>query len=258
MTLSELSYIIGLLHADGTCWQSNKNKKGKISLELAARDSDIIYALHRIIKSTINMRTRNTNFKKNYKSMSLNISLHQIRKIFIKNGVPVGKKTNSNIVIRRHLIIKDYLRGIIDGDGSVGVTASGLPFINLTTKNDTIKNKYCQLIKKITGKTKFSTRNRRDDIYNISLFKEDAQAMIAYLYDGKGVCLNRKYKKAQIALRWKRPAWMIKRDFGKRWDKEQDNILMRNTDKVAAKLLRRTMASVSVRRWRLTNGKNSS
>lgn len=63
------SYIFGLLVTDGSLYLSKKGSKGKVTLEVNNKDSDIIYKLYNIIpNSSVRQRIRNTNFKNNYKT----------------------------------------------------------------------------------------------------------------------------------------------------------------------------------------------
>ncbi|MGW3505667.1 hypothetical protein ACWDMY_34110 [Streptomyces globisporus] len=48
-------------------------------------------------------------------------------------GLPYGRKSRKITPPRVEFSRRDYLRGVIDADGSVGHTGQGLPFVSLTT-----------------------------------------------------------------------------------------------------------------------------
>lgn len=94
----------------------------------------------------------------------------------------------------------DYFRGLIDGDGSLGLTSQGFPFLSLVTSSSHIAIEYLELIKQVTGKVKNSNRNTRDNIYNIVVYKEDAQLIVRHLYYTDCLALSRKLIKASEVL----------------------------------------------------------
>ena len=63
------SYLYGLLITDGNLSLAERNR-GKVTLEVAERDKDIIEKLYSLIpKSSISTRERSTNFSDSYSSV---------------------------------------------------------------------------------------------------------------------------------------------------------------------------------------------
>lgn len=95
MNLEEKSYVYGLLGTDGSLSLLERNR-GKITLEVNSKDSDIIEKLYHLIpNSTIRERTRNTNFKENYIITIFSNSRLEFRQEMIAFGLPIGDKTNT-------------------------------------------------------------------------------------------------------------------------------------------------------------------
>jgi hypothetical protein len=120
-------------------------------------------------------------------------------------GLPYGAKSK---IVRQPPVntisIIDYWRGIIDGDGSLGITRNNIPFLSLTTYSDQLAIDYEHFLFSFTGKRKKLKRNRRDNIYNIMISREDAQLIVKTLYYNNCLCINRKKRSAKKIMKWKR------------------------------------------------------
>lgn len=247
-----LSYIIGFLQSDGHHSSDTRNR-GKIRIELQASDRPILEALQAAfpVHSHLSERTRDTNFKVDYRSCAWTLYDLETREELIKLGVPVGAKSETVAPPTWDFSPRDYIRGLVDGDGSLGLTGKGWPFVSLTTKSDAIAIAYVQYVAQVTGKLKTAHRNRRDNIYNLTVFKEDAQALAAALYGGSTLRLDRKFAAYEELLRWVRPRGLEKREPGKWWSPEQDLVVQELPVQEAMLCLSRSEKSIRMRRHRL-------
>lgn len=207
LTIPINSYIFGFLQSDGHLARHKKSgfKKGKLNIELSFKDRDILFLIQKYIKveAVFSSRIRDTNFKKKYKSCKLSFHSTEFRELLHKLGLPSGKK--SAIIKPPKLYIEsDYWRGIIDGDGSLGFTKGGWPFISLNTSSTKLALEYKKFIRKITGRINGSNRNKRDGTYNICETRECAQLICKELYYDDCIGMKRKISKSKKILRWKR------------------------------------------------------
>ena len=206
MTNAE-SYIFGLLITDGSLYLSTRNR-GQVTLELNKKDEDIVQKLYTIIpNSSIRQRTRNTNFKNNYTSVCFSNTRIEFRSRLIECGFPIKNKTLlANCPTEEYNEIF-FWRGVIDGDGSLGFTSNGTPFLSLVTKSENLKIKYLDFLLRTLNITKTSTRNKRDGVYNIMITNENAKKLseILYLSDNEGLYLQRKYDLANSIQDWNKP-----------------------------------------------------
>lgn len=248
------SYLFGFIQTDGHLQQNTRNR-GRLSIEISERDIDILYKFQNLILpiySSISTRTRNTNFKNNYSSSIWTVFDLTFRTLINNLGIPYGKKSNLISIPQISFSEIDYFRGIIDGDGSLGF-AKGIPFLSLVTASKNLANEYEIFISKLIHKHKKLTPNKRDGIYNICIFSEDAQIVIKKLYYKDCLCLDRKYKLANEVLLWKRPLTMRKNLLPKKiWTKEEDKIISTFPIEVASKELNRTHSSIKTRLYRLS------
>ncbi len=253
MNLEEKSYIFGLLGTDGNLYLTDRNR-GKITLEVNIKDRDICEKLFSLVpNSKLSERTRDTNYKQEYHSICFTNHQLSFRQELINFGFPLKDKTNNISIPIQTYSERDFWRGVIDGDGSIGYTAKDIPFVSLVTKSESLKQAYCEMLLHNFNIEKNISRNKRDNIYNIVVYKEEAQKLCEYLYSDATLYLNRKYQKAQEVLKWIRPASMKKAPMRKAWDKEQDEYILTHSIKESIEHLKRTKKSIQSRLFRLNH-----
>ncbi len=253
----EHSYFFGFAQADGSLTKGSRNR-GKFQIEIGESDLHLLKffkPLFSPVYSSITLRERDTNFKKNHRSFVLNIFNMDFREEINGIGIPYGKKTEIIVPPKTDFCERDYIRGLVDGDGSIGVTVKGFPFISLAIKSEDLKEYLFNIIEKITGERKRLNRNKRDGIYNIMINREKAQEFIKYLYYPNCLALRRKLKSAERALKWKRPKEMRKVSNKKFWEKREDKYILTHSVKESCDYLERTKLSVGMRLWRFKNNK---
>ncbi|MFE2412270.1 LAGLIDADG family homing endonuclease [Kitasatospora sp. NPDC059408] len=251
----EHAYMFAFIQADGHLTQGVGNK-GRLAVELSARDAPILEEFQRLcpFNSSIRYRTRTTNFKADHTSVMWTVCAREFREELQALGLPVGRKSEIVAPPTVPFSGRDYLRGLIDADGSVGRTAQDLPFVGLTTKSDAIASFFTDYAEALSGsERRIFRRNSRDGIYNIVYTREEAVAIASDVYYTGCLSLPRKQSGAALAGSWRRPAAM-KRVTRRSWTPEEDTILLGSpTLADAAKTLRRSASSCQVRRWRLLN-----
>lgn len=260
LSVENLNYIIGFFQGDGNHTENTRNR-GRISVELNHRDIDILEKIKEIIiphiNVTIKSRLRDTNFKQNSHQTTLRIYDWAFRKA-IKQYVPVGRK--SDIIEPPYLLPnfskRHYIRGLIDADGSIGISNNNRAFISLCVSSEKIKEFLIKDIEEVTGLKKEMNRNTRDNVYNIMLNNEEAIEYAKYLYEDSSLYLDRKYKEYIKFSNWIRNANIKKRDFiVKKWTNEEDIIVLNKDISLQQKIdtLQRTSKSINIRIWRLKN-----
>jgi hypothetical protein len=255
-----LSYMIGFLQGDGH-HESATGNKGRVKVEISERDVDLLDKFERILEGVVKVsrsaRTRTTNFKDNAKSVTLTVFDQTFREN-ISKFLPVGKKSE---IVTPPIDLdgfskQDYIRGLIDSDGSLGVTGENKPFISFCTQSEALKDFLINSISEVVGAEKRPNRNKRDNVYNICLFNEDAVAYAKYLYDGSETYLKRKYEKYQEMLSWVRRT-PKRKSRPKTWLPSEDEVVkdpMLSLDQ-KVETLNRSKLSIRMRAWRLAKQK---
>jgi hypothetical protein len=142
--IKEISYIIGFIQTDG-CLTSATRNRGKVSIGISKRDKDILDAMVEYLdyNYSIKERIQNTNFKDNFESVCLTICDKKFRDFLINDvGMHYGKKSYTITIPKINYSEIDYWRGIIDGDGSLGLTSNNIPFLSLVTASEELKKEY--------------------------------------------------------------------------------------------------------------------
>ena len=190
------AYFFGFIQMDGSLYSNTRNR-GKLTIEISKKDIHILKSFQKIIPlySSIYIRTRETNFKL-HTSATLTVFDWDFRKELNSIGLPYGRKSNIISVPTSTYSEVDYWRGVIDADGSVGISSNGVPFITLTTKSHTLKNSFCSFLKRSINFSPSIKRNRRDQIYNFTIANDNAMLLVQLLYYEGCLALKRKKKSA--------------------------------------------------------------
>lgn len=177
LAVPEYAYMFGFLQADGHLSQQSR-QRGRLTVEINARDIDLLRKFQKLTpyNSSISERTRATNFAASSHTAVWSLYSLEARTKLNELGLPYGRKSKTIAPPHGKFSGRDYLRGVIDADGSVGYTRKDLPFISLTTASTAIGAYLCFQAGKITGIERHLKRNDRDDIYNILYWTEAAQA----------------------------------------------------------------------------------
>jgi hypothetical protein len=251
------AYMFGFLQADG-CLTQGVGQKGRLTVEISIRDIGILRQFQRLTpyNSSIRERTRRTNFAEAHHSAIWTLCSLSARTQLNRLGLPYGRKSTKITPPRVPFSRRDYLRGIIDADGSVGYTAQGFPFLSLTTASTAVGAYLCRYAVQVTGAQRVIKRNRRDGIYNIVYTKEAAQRLGADLYYPGCLALERKRDAGASLAEWERPADMRTAPDRRRWKEWEDRILLDHGHAASgAEALGRTERSCEARLWRLRTGR---
>jgi hypothetical protein len=116
--------------------------------------------------NSIITRKKITNFGKINLS-TLSVCDKNFRQQINKLGVPYGKKSEIIEPPKAKYSEIDYWRGIIDGDGSLGITKNNLPFISLVTASQNLAEAYVLFLEKNIGYKKKLNKNKKDGVYNL-------------------------------------------------------------------------------------------
>lgn len=192
------SYFYGLFLTDGYLLKHNGKITG-IGIEVGIVDIPLIKQLQDYIPfSSIYYRKRKTNFKEEYESCIFQYYRKDLPEQLLSFGFPEFDKTINAKPPNTFYDEVAFWRGVIDGDGSIGVWKNGLSFISLCTKSEQLKQDFCIFLEKITGRKYNPKRNQRDNVYNIGCNGGSAKKVIKNLMeniDDNSLFLPRKYQK---------------------------------------------------------------
>lgn len=253
------AYFFGFLQTDGHHSGDSRpgGQRGRISVEVSTVDDEILRRFQDLVRplnSTISYRNRVTNFGPNSSATWVACDLG-LRRELRALGLPVGRKSDDVRPPSVPCSDRDYLRGLVDGDGSVGFTAKGWPFVSFVTRSSALAEYFCAHIQAVTGAVRRPRRNARDGVFNPMIANDAAAELAAWLYPPSCLALERKRAAATGVGAWVRPASMGARFTSQFWTDGEDAVIRAGgTQRELAARLGRTEQSVNMRRWRLRNG----
>ncbi|MFF0204206.1 LAGLIDADG family homing endonuclease [Streptomyces sp. NPDC005017] len=257
LTVPEYAYMFGFLQADGHLAKGT-GQKGRLTVEINSRDIELLREFQKLTPyySSITERTRSTNFAATHTSAVWSLCSLEARTRLNEVGLPYGRKSKTIEPPRGDCSRRDYLRGLIDADGSIGFTGKGFPFVSLTTASTAVAAHLSDYARDVTNAERIPRRNARDDLYNILYTMEVAQGLAADLYYPGCLSLERKLTAAGSLAAWTRPAGMRAACTRRRWTGQEDRILLElNSPTAAAAELGRTVQSCELRLWRFRTGR---
>ncbi|MFI8102150.1 LAGLIDADG family homing endonuclease [Streptomyces sp. NPDC086023] len=250
------AYMFGFIQADGHL-SAQSRQRGSLTVEVSVRDIELLEEFQGLTPypSSITKRVRSTNFATEHHSAKWSLHALEARTTLNELGVPYGRKSTTIAPPRCNFARRDYLRGVIDADGSVGHTGQGFPFVSLTTSSTAISACLSSYAQQVTGAERLTRRNSRDGVYNILYTKEAAQQLAADLYYPGCLSLTRKRTAAATLSSWVRPATMKMQEARRRWTVAEDRRLLEVADPaIAASELGRSESACRQRSWRLRTG----
>lgn len=251
MNIKLYSYLFGLFGTDGSI-KRNRNNTHIYDITLELIDNDIIEKINNKIENcSLSERFRDTNFKKNYHSYVLRCHNKEILQWCEINGMPLRDKTNCIAPPIGNYSKPDFWRGVIDGDGSIGIkTVECQPFISLVTKSELLKEAFCDYIYELTGFRPNLHRNKRDGIYNITVHGEKALIITKAIYQDADIYLQRKYDKFLEIQHWTKKN--MKGVVRKKWTTQEiEDLLQLSDEDFHKKYPERTMVAIKAKRRKL-------
>ena len=166
------AYFIGFIQTDGYL------RRKCVACEISKRDEEILHLFLLEFGGKIRNRSRKTNFSSMHHSSIWRIGSVSFVEELNQLGIPLGSKSKKVIPIKMSQKMEPhYIRGLIDGDGSLGLTSQGFPFLGFTTMSTMMRNYYVEYLLKM-GILCNPKRNKRDDIFNVCIYKENAQKVV--------------------------------------------------------------------------------
>jgi len=185
----EAEYWIGFLMADGCV--SCRNGHWDTAVMLMKKDKEHLQKL----KKFLGVHRKITETKRG--EVKLSVRSAELAEQLVKHGVVPKKTYTAEVIGLEHS--RDFWRGVVDGDGCVGVYAAR-PVLSLCGSHQLM----AQYLSFVKSKIKTRTVVRRSNTGNYSTVdftSRKAIQIIEILYLNSGISLDRKKQKADIILR---------------------------------------------------------
>lgn len=189
-----MAYILGFILADGCIGEGTyKGYSDALKFGVQKRDIDILEKIKKKLSSEHKIsQCKNSN----HFTITNQIIVDDLKKL----GIIYRKSLKENVPDVPDKYVKDFIRGIVDGDGSIHFDKRNYPTISVCGGKNTItfiQNHFLSkfnIYSKITGVKK---NERCQFLFYVAYRANSAKTLIKYLYDNAELYLERKYKLAQ-------------------------------------------------------------
>lgn len=191
----EKAYWLGFFFADG--YIDNKNG---FDLVLCEEDYEHVKKFKEALKSKHKIGLKNVKLdNKIFKACRLNIKDKNIHNKLIEYGCVNNKSLvvefpNINIFTKKRLI-KDFIRGYFDGNGSIGIDKKGYYKVQITSGSYAFLETLSLLLDDLNIKSYIYHTEKRKNVYDLKFQKENRDKFLKYIYRKSTIYLDRKYEK---------------------------------------------------------------
>jgi DNA-binding transcriptional regulator WhiA len=175
------AYCLGFLCADGYLSTGNRG----ISIALSEQDSSFLYYLKNSIDSNapISIKKPNPKYFKRTEQFVLGLHSKKLCNDLISLGFQDMKKGNIGIPNISTEFHRHFLRGLMDGDGSIGTHQFWL------VGSEPVLKDFQNIAKNIGADLKIGQSNKYPRLYG----GRKAKSFLQWIYDDHAFCLSRKY-----------------------------------------------------------------
>ena len=193
------AYWLGFIYADGYITKNNNQKCFGISI--SEKDVEILYKLNKCINSNYEIKNYTTSqgYSENTKYSRLLITSDKIFDNLLSHGVFENKSNNLKPPLIKNNLIRHFIRGYIDGDGSIYKTKNKYGFdfhVNIIGTNEllTYIHNYLKDNKLIQKDLNLEKRKQEHKVSNIRYGgNNQTYNILKHLYNNSKLYLTRKY-----------------------------------------------------------------
>ena len=192
-----MAYVLGFIFSDGNITETIRNGySDKLAIGLHKKDIDILKKIKRELSAE-----QKLSFSRNY------VYFGVYSQIIVDDLKGLGHSYRKSLEVNRGKIpnipkkyIRHFIRGIVDGDGSIHFDKKNYPTLSVCGRKDMmtfIKKHFLvkfNLYSKITQPKK---NGKLSNVFYISYRSNSAKILIDYLYNNAKIYLERKFKLAK-------------------------------------------------------------
>jgi len=182
------AYWLGFFYADGYIIKNEKYHKFYAGLGI--KDIEHLLKFNSDIKSNYPIKNK---IKGKYKNYCVNITNKKFTENLVKHGCIHQKTNNIKFPSLQKKLIKHFIRGFFDGDGSITCTENTLQLTICCAVEEFLKRIVEELSKEISFDRTLKLYKRKDGLYLfVNSSSEDIIKIHEYLYNNSHIYLDRK------------------------------------------------------------------
>jgi len=190
----KMAYILGFIFADGNITEITHNGySDKLGFGLNRRDIDILQKIKRELSAehTLSISGNYVHF-----SIFSQVIVDDLKKL----GITYRKSSQKNLCRLPDIpqkYIRDFIRGIVDGDGSIHFDKRKYPTLSVCGRKEVMTFIRNHFLSKFNIYSKISKSKEKYNLFYIAYRCNSAKTLINYLYKNANLYLERKFKLAK-------------------------------------------------------------
>jgi hypothetical protein len=183
------AYWVGFLLGDGCVYRQDGQPRG-LKVQLHSRDREHLEKLKRYLHTDIPIRTVPPNDRTSDEAVYLKVSRIAIAERLIEQGINPNKSLSATVPNGLEWD-RDFWRGLLDADGTIGLVENK-PYLALYGTYDVCES-FIAYVKKVFGES-FTKRKpyKNRTIYKAAFSKRAARRILKHLYQEDDMVLDRK------------------------------------------------------------------
>lgn len=199
----EARYFIGLLMADGCVTYDTVNHTYQVILELEEKDAAHVERFRRFLGSSHKLRSVQSKPPSgNRLSHRVRLAVNSKRMVerLMSFGVTPRKSHTARVIGLEH--DRHFWRGVVDGDGSLGVNGRGYPFFHLIG-SESLAHQFKEFVRENVPdcRAKVGVSSGSSNCFTFQTAGSYAPQIIRLLYEDCAVALPRKLERAKAIIR---------------------------------------------------------
>ena len=255
---SNMAYILGFIFADGNITKITHNgSSDKLGFGQNKKDIDILRKIKQEFSAeqTLSIGKKYVHF-----SVHSQIIVDDLKKLEVTYRKSF-RKSPGKIPDIPQKYIQDFIRGIVDGDGSINFNKKGrqkgCPNLSICGRKEImafIKNHFFSKFNIYSKITQPKKNGKLSNVFYIAYRSNSAKTLINYLYNNAGLYLERKFRLAKQSSETKiRPR--------RNYTKKENQIIQQfyhslSKDKILSMLPTRTWRYIQCHAWEIGSTKN--
>lgn len=175
------AYFLGLMYADGSV--------SKNAFYLKLKDQDIIQEFKKYLKTEVDVKIINNQY-------SLTICRQSMCNDLINQGCYINKTRTIRFPLLDEKLIRHFIRGFYDGDGSLILNANrSHNCLNFTSGSLEFLQQLQDVLKDISITNGGISKERNHEVWHLRYGGKQVHIILDWLYNSSNLYLKRKYNK---------------------------------------------------------------
>ena len=255
---SNMAYILGFIFADGNITKVTHNGcSDKLGFGQNKKDIDVLKKIKQELSAeqTLSIGKKYVHF-----SVHSQIIVDDLKKLEVTYRKSF-RKTRGKIPKVPKKYIRDFIRGIVDGDGSINFNKKGrqkgYPNLSICGRKEVmvfIRNHFLSKFNIYSKIGQPKKNGKLSNVFYICYRSNSAKTLINYLYNNVNLYLERKFKLAKRALN-------VEIKYRKNYTNKENQIIRQfyhslSKDKILSMLTNRTWPYIQSHAWQIGLTKN--